>query len=80
MRFTRGGLSSPSLVSIACINNDMSQTAAVLILDTSSSSVCFVFGECCKYDCEESGNALVVFNITIRPYRLVVRPEVCTSG
>ena len=33
MRFTRGGLSFPSPPSISCINNDMSQTTAVFVLD-----------------------------------------------
>ena len=33
VRFTRGGLSSPSLPSISCMNDGMSQTATVLVLD-----------------------------------------------
>ena len=33
VRFTRGGLSSPSLPSISCMNDGMSQTAAVLVPD-----------------------------------------------
>ena len=47
---------------------------------TRRSSVYLGFGERCNRDCEESGKALAVVTITIRPHRLVVRPEVCASG
>ena len=40
----RGGVSSPSLPSILCINNDASQTAACP-LRRQTSRKCFVFGE-----------------------------------